>query len=162
MMKAQARTSSPTQMTRKNGLRPMEGPPISISSIVVRRGRIVCEVDVPDARFRYTNPQIARRVLDLYPSLVRHACVNAEGRTFGCVVEHTSIAHLLEHLAVELQTQRAADPQALFVGTSEWLDEASGKARVQLSFGDDLEALRALKEATEIIADSLRHLNFED
>ena len=133
----------------------MESPPISISSIVVRRGRLVCEVEVPDARFRYTNPQIAQHVLDRYPSLSRHACVNAEGRTFGCVIERTSIAHLLEHLAVELQTRAADDPQAVFVGTSEWLDEASGKACVQLSFSDDLVALRALKEATEIITDVL-------
>ena len=158
MRKAKTRASSPTQMTRKNGLRPMEGPPISVSSIVVRRGRLVCDVEVPDARFRYTNPQIARHVLDLYPSLSRHACVNAEGRTFGCVVEHTSIAHLLEHLAVELQTRAADDPRAVFVGTSEWLDEASGTARVELSFSDDLEALRALKEAVEIIADSLERI----
>ena len=128
--------------------------PIRIASIVVRRDRVICELEVSDVRFRYTNPQIARYVLDLYPSLFRHACVNAEGRTFGCVIEHTSIAHLLEHLAVELQTRAADDPQALFVGTSEWLDEASGKACVQLSFKDDLEALRALKKATEIVIDS--------
>lgn len=133
----------------------MESPPIAISSIVVRRGRLVCEVEVPNVRFRYTNPQIAQYLLDMYPSLSRHACVNAEGRTFGCVVEHTSIAHLLEHLAVELQTRAVDDPQALFVGTSEWLDESSGKACVQLSFSDDLVALRALKEATEIITDVL-------
>ena len=155
MRKEQTRTISPTQKTRKTGLKSMEVPPISISSIVVRRGRLVCEVEVPDPQYRYTNPQIAQHVLDLHPSLSRHACVNAEGRTFGCVMEHTSIAHLLEHLAVELQTRASDDPQALFVGTSEWLDEASGKARVQLSFSDDLEALRALKEAAEIIADSL-------
>lgn len=143
----------------------MENPPISISSIVVRRGRLTCEIEVPDARFRYTNPQIAQRVLDVYPSLSRHACVNAEGRTFSCVIEHTSIAHLLEHLAVELQTRAADNPKALFVGTSEWLDEASGKACVQLSFSDDLVALRALKEAVEIITDLLVSLpasNFED
>ncbi|MBR0405764.1 MAG: hypothetical protein IJI68_11295 [Eggerthellaceae bacterium] len=129
----------------------MESPPIAISSIVVRRGRLTCEIEVPDARFRYTNPQIAQRALEAYPSLSRHACVNAEGRTFDCVIEHTSIAHLLEHLAVELQTRAVDNPQAVFVGTSEWLDEASGKACVQLSFCDDLEALRALKEAAQII-----------
>ena len=133
----------------------MGSPPIAISSIVVRRGRLVCEVEVPDARFRYTNPQIARCVLERYPTLSRHACVNAEGRMFGCVIEHTSIAHLLEHLAVELQTRAADGPQALFVGTSEWLDEAAGTARVQLSFADDLEALRALKSAVEIVVECL-------
>ena len=133
----------------------MENPPISISSIVVKRGRLTCEVEVSDAQYRYTNPQIARRVLDIYPSLSRHACVNAEGRTFGCVIEHTSIAHLLAHLAVELRTRAVDNPQALFVGTSEWLDETAGKACVQLSFSDDLVALRALKEATEIVGDVL-------
>ena len=125
--------------------------PIAVSSIVVKRGRIVCDVEVPDERSRYTNPQIAEQVLQRYPALARHACVNAEGRTFGCVIDHTSLPHLLEHLSIELQTQASEDSEATFVGTSEWTDEAAGKARVQLSFRDDLEALRALKAAVDIV-----------
>ena len=134
----------------------MKNPtPISIEAIRVGRGRAVCDVQVSDARFHYTNPQLMQMILQDYPSLSRHACVNAEGRLFGCVMNRTSLPHLLEHLAIELQTRAADDPQALFVGTSEWTDEDTGKARVELSFSDDLQVLRAIKDAAEIIANVL-------
>lgn len=126
-------------------------PAVSISSVVVKRGRLMCEVKASDRRIRYTNSEVARRALECYPSLSHHACVNAEGRTFGFVISHTSIAHLLEHLVIELQTQASADPSAVFVGTSEWVDEAAGVARVEVSFCDDLQALRALNDALDFI-----------
>ena len=134
----------------------MKSPkPICVSSIVVKHGRVVCDIEVLDERCRYTNPHVAQRVLRMHPALSHHACVNAKGKTFGCVIDCTSLPHLLEHLAIELQIQASADSRALFVGTSEWLDEAAGKARVQLSFADDLEALRAFKEAVGIINETL-------
>ena len=160
------RVISPIRMKRKARLRAMEGLPrmaglmpieggecnaVSASSVVVKRGRIVCEVMVSNGLLRYSNPEVARRLLERYPSLSHHACVNAEGRTFGCVMDHTSIAHLLEHLVIELQTQASSNPSAVFVGTSEWVDESAGIARVEVSFFDDLQALHALKEALDII-----------
>lgn len=38
-----------------------------------------------------------------------------------------------------------------FVGTTEWLDEPAGLAHVQVSFDDDLIALRALRDAADIL-----------
>lgn len=49
----------------------------------------------------------------------------------------------------------AAPPSApaapTFVGTTEWLDEPAGLAHVQVSFADDLIALRALRDAADIL-----------
>ena len=59
--------------------------------------------------------------------------------------------HVLEHLAIELQTRATEDPRATFVGTTEWVDEAAGVARVQVSYLDDLQALRSLSEALDIL-----------
>ena len=131
----------------KSGLRKR----ISVTSIVVNTGRLVCEVSVPDSSFRHTNSAIAQRLSARFPSLKHHACVNAVGRTFGCVMERTSMPHVLEHLAIELQTRATDNPQATFVGTTEWVDEAAGVARVQVSYLDDLQALRALSEALDIL-----------
>ena len=124
---------------------------ISVTSIVVNTGRLICEVSVPDPSFRHTNSAIAQRLSARFPSLGHHACVNAVGRTFGCVMERTSMPHVLEHLVIELQTRASDDPQAMFVGTTEWVDEAAGIARVQVSYLDDLQALRALSEALDIL-----------
>ncbi len=124
--------------------------PIRVKAITVRTGRLVCDIEIPDGRFRLTSPRVAAFVTDRYPDLPHHACVNAEGRVFGDVIEHTSTAHLLEHVAISLQT-RAADATDPFVGTTEWTDEAAGAARVQISFRDDLEALRAFNEAVQFV-----------
>ena len=59
--------------------------------------------------------------------------------------------HVLEHLVIELQTRASDDSQAMFVGTTEWVDEAAGIARVQVSYLDDLQALRSLSEALDIL-----------
>ena len=125
--------------------------PVQIRAITVKRGRMTCEVAVEDGRFRKTTPRLAAFVQDSYPDLPHHACLNGSGRTFGAVMERTSIAHLLEHLVISFQTQAAVDPAAEFVGTSEWIDEEEGIARVEVSFRDDLEALRAFVEATRFL-----------
>ena len=125
--------------------------PIQVRTITVRTGRLVCDIAIPDERFRRTTPRLAAFVTQGYPDLPHHACVNAEGTTFGTVIERTSTPHLLEHLAISGQTRAAVDATHPFVGTTEWTDEAAGEARVEISFRDDLEALRAFNEATQFL-----------
>lgn len=130
----------------------VESPdPIQVRAITVQTGRLVCDIVIPDERFRHSTPGLAAFATQRYPDLVHHACVNAKGTTFGDAIEHTSTAHLLEHLAISLQTRMAADAPKPFVGTTEWVNESAGEARVQLSFRDDLEALRAFNEATRFL-----------
>ena len=69
-------------------------------------------------------------------------------------MERTSLAHVFEHLVVDLQA-RAAGPGSVFVGTSEWADSARTRARVEVSFVDDLVALRAFKGATTALNEAL-------
>ena len=125
--------------------------PIQVRTITVQTGRLVCDIVIPDERFRRTTPGLAAFAAERFPDLPHHACVNAKGTAFGDVMEHTSTAHLLEHLAISLQTRAAAQAADSFVGTTEWTDEQAGEARVQLSFRDDLEALRAFNEATRFL-----------
>ena len=129
--------------------------PVRIVSITVKPSRLVVDVSILDELNRRTTPERAAHVLERFPTLREHACVNGRGRTFGSVIESTSIAHLLEHLAIELQTRASAHEAATFVGTTEWLDERVGLARIQLSFKDDLEALRALRDAVRFLNDML-------
>ena len=42
------------------------------------------------------------------------------------------------------------------VGTSEWLDEAAGIARIDVSFADDLVALRAMRDSVAFLNKLLR------
>lgn len=125
--------------------------PVQLRAITVKRGRMICELTIPVKRYRYSTPRLAAFVEGQYPELAHHACVNETGPAFGYVIESTSTAHLLEHLVISEQTRAATDSSAEFVGTTEWVDEAAGLARVQVSFRDDLEALRAFGEATRFL-----------
>ena len=115
--------------------------------MAVGSGRLVCEVRLaPDAP-RLTTPALIRRVRTDFPDLPHHTCVNESGPTFASVMDRTPLPHLLEHLVIDLQTRAATCDDAAFVGTTDWIDEAAGTARVQVSFTDDLVALRAFRDA---------------
>ena len=64
------------------------------------------------------------------------------------MIAGTSVPHLLEHLVIHGQVFDSATPSnAALVGTTEWLDEANGLARIEVNYADDLAALSALKTA---------------
>ena len=128
-----------------------QADPIRVQAITVRTGRLVCDVQIADARFRYTTPRLSAFASGQYPDLPHHACVNEVGNRFGYVMERTSVAHLLEHLVISEQVRDEKSGSATFAGTTEWTDEGAGLARVEVGFKDDLVALRAFKEATRFL-----------
>lgn len=125
--------------------------PIQVCGIVVRTGRIAVEIEIPDARYRYTTPRLAAFAEGQFPDLPHHACVNDVGFTFGDVIESTSVPHLLEHVVISYQVRERAIGDPTFIGTTEWIDEENGRALVEFGFQDDLVALRAFNEATQFI-----------
>ena len=125
--------------------------PIQVRTITVRTGRLVCDIEIHDVKYRYTTPRLSAFANGQYPDLPHHACVNDLGNTFGYVMEKTSVAHLLEHVTISEQVRNQASGSATFVGTTEWIDEAAGLARVEVGFKDDLVALRAFNEATRFL-----------
>ena len=135
-----------------------ENQPVRITRLEVRRGRLTCIVEFAPKVPRFTSKALIDKVLPAFPSLPRHACVNGSGRTFGDVIECTPVPHLLEHMVVDLQVREMASAtlgvpappapaDAPIVGTSEWINETAGLARIDASFADDQVALRALRDA---------------
>ena len=124
---------------------------IKVRTITVRTGRLICEVVIPDERYHKSTPRVAAFCTGQYPDLPHHACVNDEGKTFGDVIESTSIPHLLEHVAISEQVRASEGVSSTFIGTTEWIDESAGVARVEIGFKDDLVALRAFNEATRFL-----------
>lgn len=112
-----------------------------------------------------TTPAVAARALKDFPELARHACVNDAGAAFGDVIACTPTPHLLEHVAITLQVRSARSERASFTGSTSYVERGAHvcthierksitesaarwrEACVELSFSDDLEALRAYKEA---------------
>ena len=126
-------------------------PVLTIERLAVRSDRVEANVRVaPGAHM--TTPALVRRAVAAFPDLPRHACVNDAGPTFAAVMEATPLPHLLEHLVISLQVRDACTPEDVaLVGTTEWLDEAAGLARVEVSFTDDLVALRAFRDAAAFL-----------
>ena len=88
------------------------------------------------------------RVPDLPPG--------SEYPAFGDVMRETSVPHLLEHIIIDEQVRdESTPPHAVLVGTTAWLDEREGRARIEVNFTDDLVALRALREAVVFVNEGM-------
>ena len=128
-------------------------PFVRVRRVVVKADRMVCDVQLSPACPRTSFPTLVSALLQTHPHLPAHACKNECGTTFGAVMNQTPLIHVLEHVAIDCMVQsespESASSNALFVGNSRWLDPAQGLGRVELSFRDDIAALRALKTAVE-------------
>lgn len=127
------------------------GRRLAIESLSVKADRVIALVRMHDAVKVMTTPKLARRACERHPNLPDHACVNGEGPTFAAVIDHTPAPHLLEHLVIDLQTEACDDPDLIFTGATRWVDRPAGLAEVQVSYADDLVALRAFREAADFI-----------
>lgn len=124
---------------------------VRIERFRVHSARLACDVVFAPGVPRDTAPALMRRVARAFPNLPHHACVNGRGATFVAVMDDTPLPHLLEHLVIDLQVQAHAQREGAaftFVGTSEWTDRVAGRARIDVTFADDLVALQAFRDAT--------------
>ena len=144
---------------------------LRLTKVDVYAGHIVCIVQFAPTGLKHTTPKLMSTVLKNYPNLPKHACVNGSSNTFCGVMNSTPLPHLLEHIIVDAQvhqkqqrygenagncvSQCSEMSQSTIVGTSEWLDESAGIARIDVSFHDDLQALSALNEAVYFLNDAL-------
>ena len=126
-----------------------------LESLTVKADRIVCELLLAPGFPHASSPQLAKLLCARFPQLAFHTCRNTVGNIFSAVADHTSIPHLLEHLVIELQVQNSQEPETTYVGTSEWIDKKAGRARIEVSFTDDLSALRAFRDASDILNKAL-------
>lgn len=78
---------------------------------------ILVETRVEPAHARITAAKAAA-VLDRFPNLVHHVCVNDKGGAFGDDIIGTEPAHLMEHLAIELAAQEVNSGKGLMGHTS--------------------------------------------
>lgn len=142
---------------------PRDGrPPVFVEHVTVRPDRIVVDVRISCERYAYTTPQLVREALARFPFLMEHACVNDRGPTFASVACHTSVPHLLEHMAIEEQVRLAGRASASYVGKTAWSDRRALRARVELSYDDDLVALRCIRTAQEWLNETLRRQEAAD
>ena len=126
-------------------------PRLVLESLHVAADRIVATVRVSDALHANTTPELVHAAMLTHPDLPIHTSVNGVGPTFGAVMNDTPLPHLLEHVVIDLQIASCPDPDRVFTGVTRWTDRRAGRARVEVSYADDLDALRAFRDATAFI-----------
>lgn len=127
--------------------------PQSIESVEVLADRVVALVRCDPVRMRTRDlPGLADRALAALPGLAGHECENSGARPIGDEVADTELAHLLEHVAVELL--RLGSPHRANRGETAWdfARDGRGVFRVTLRHPDDLACLAALKGAEALLA----------
>ena len=125
---------------------------IVIRKVVVGAQYLTATVQVaPDGPF-YTSEDLeaTTRIYNLMPSIVDQACMGDGGTVFRDVMGDTEVAHLLEHVTIELlaRTNLAGD---VSVGRTWLVDEPRRLYDVQLACPDDALVAGALSSAVWLV-----------
>lgn len=112
---------------------------IDIQRVEIGPKNLVARVHLADGAPLMTGEDVegTARVYRLLPHLAEHACIGDAGTTFKDAMGNTELAHLLEHVTVELlaQTDLAGDMPA---GRT-WVDEVDDRTyEIELACPDDV------------------------
>lgn len=121
-----------------------------IKKVTVGSRTLKAEVEVAASAPLYTSddPEGTQLMLELIPQIADHVCLGDAGPHFGEVIESTELAHLLEHVAVELlaRTNAAGD-----ISTGRTTQTGERTFEVELLCPDDVLVAGALSSAVWIM-----------
>ncbi len=125
---------------------------ISIKKVVVGPKNLTATVEFSAKAPRLTseNPEATKRLLELLPGLSEHLCLGDADARFGLVAEDTEVAHLLEHVTVELLalTNLAGDVAS---GKTSLVDSRRGLYEIILACPDDVLVAASLSSAVWLL-----------
>lgn len=125
---------------------------ISIKKVVVGPKNLTATVEFSAKAPRLTseNAEATKRVLELLPGLSEHLCLGDADARFGLVANDTEIAHLLEHVTVELLalTNLAGDVSS---GKTSLVDSCRGLYEIILACPDDVLVAASLSSAVWLL-----------
>ena len=118
---------------------------VDIQRVEIGPKNLIARVHLAEDAPLMTNEDLegTARVYRLLPHIVEHACIGDVGTTFRDAMGSTEVAHLLEHVTVELlaQTDLAGDMPA---GRT-WVDEVDDRTyEIELACPDDVLVCAAL------------------
>ena len=125
---------------------------ISIKKVVVGPKNLTATVEFSAKAPRLTseNAEATERVLKLLPGLSEHLCLGDADARFGLVAKDTEVAHLLEHVTVELLalTNLAGDVSS---GKTSLVDSQRGLYEIILACPDDVLVAASLSSAVWLL-----------
>ena len=125
---------------------------ISIKKVVVGPKNLTATVEFSAKAPRLTseNAEATERVLELLPGLSEHLCLGDADARFGLVAKDTEVAHLLEHVTVELLalTNLAGDVAS---GKTSLVDSRRVLYEIILACPDDVLVAASLSSAVWLL-----------
>ena len=125
---------------------------ISIKKVVVGPKNLTATVEFSAKAPRLTseNAEATERVLEPLPGLSEHLCLGDADARFGLVAKDTEVAHLLEHVTVELLalTNLAGDVAS---GKTSLVDSRRGLYEIILACPDDVLVAASLSSAVWLL-----------
>lgn len=125
---------------------------IDIRKVTITSRTLAAEVCIADEAPLFTgnDPEGTDRIVDLMPQIADHTCYGDGGATFGEVLGDTELAHLLEHVTVELlaRTNLAGD---IASGQTRTIDDIDRLYEVRFACPDDVLVAGALSSACWVI-----------
>ena len=125
---------------------------IEIRKVVVGAQYFTATVQIDQDGPLYTSEDLeaTTRIYNLMPSIIDQACMGDGSTVFRDVMGDTEVAHLLEHVTIELlaRTNIAGD---VSVGRTWLVDEPSRTYDIQLSCPDDVLVAGALSSAVWLV-----------
>ena len=125
---------------------------ISIKKVVVGPKNLTATVEFSAKAPCLTseNAEATERVLELLPGLSEHLCLGDADARFGLVAKDTEVAHLLEHVTVELLalTNLAGDVAS---GKTSLVDSRRGLYEIILACPDDVLVAASLSSAVWLL-----------
>ena len=125
---------------------------ISIKKVVVGPKNLTATVEFSAKAPRLTSEdaEATERVLELLPGLSEHLCLGDADARFGLVAKDTEVAHLLEHVTVELLalTNLAGDVSS---GKTSLVDSHRGLYEIILACPDDVLVAASLSSAVWLL-----------
>lgn len=115
--------------------------------------RLDVVVRVRSGEAEHTSPEIAARLLAALPRMAGHVCRN-EGLTFAEEAADTEVAHLFEHVTLELMA--LAGSSRTLEGETAWdaATDGEGVYNVSLHYDDE----RVCRQAIRLAEKYVRHL----
>lgn len=125
---------------------------IDIKKVVVGPEYLTATVQLAEDAPRRTSEDLegTTRVYNLMPTIIGQACVGDVGATFRDVMGDTELAHLMEHVAIEL-ISRTNIADRITTGRTWPIDQDKGLYSIQLTCVDDVLVAGALSSAAWII-----------
>jgi len=121
---------------------------VEIQQVEVGRTSFIARVRIADSGPLMTSDDLVgtTRIYRLMPHIIDHVCMNDGGETFKDVMGNTELAHLLEHMTVELlaQTDIAGDITA---GRTYEVEDDPRAFEIEVACPDDVLVAGALSSA---------------